>query len=70
MISEGRMGGSIDQIEGFIYFSESQKQKHESTNPEIAAWDLQIRNLCQDVNSVLDSMVAKGYKVEVGSSQP
>jgi COP9 signalosome complex subunit 4 len=69
MISEGRMGGSIDQIEGFLYFIESQ-QKHESSNPEIAAWDLQIRNLCQDVNSVLDSMVDKGYKVEIASSQP
>ena len=51
MISEGRMGGSIDQVDGFIYFSHDQ------------SWDYQIRNLCQDVNSILDTMETKGYVV-------
>jgi len=76
MVSEGRMGGSIDQVDGFIYFSQNQSQGGGGGDGagygdnEIVAWNQQIRNLCQDVNSIVDSMQAKGYKVEIPSSQP
>ena len=33
-----------------------------SAQGEIEGWDGQIRNLCQDVNAILDKMQGKGYE--------
>ncbi|KAK2705791.1 COP9 signalosome complex subunit 4-like [Artemia franciscana] len=45
MISEGRMNGSIDQIDSVVYF------ERKKTLP---TWDKQIQRLCDQVNKVVD----------------
>ncbi|KAL3698309.1 hypothetical protein R1sor_012385 [Riccia sorocarpa] len=57
MISEDRMRGSIDQVEGVIHF--------ENDIEELQQWDQQIVSICQALNDVLDSMVKKGMPVAV-----
>ncbi|KAJ7294929.1 hypothetical protein O6H91_01G067900 [Diphasiastrum complanatum] len=57
MISEDRMRGSIDQVEGVIHF--------ENDIEELQQWDQQIVNICQALNEVLDSMAKKGMLVAV-----
>lgn len=70
MIVEGRMGGQIDQVDGFIYFSTCGSSDGDGggagagAEEEIANWDQQIRNLCQDFNAVVDTMQEKGYNVQ------
>jgi len=59
MISEERMSGTIDQIDGFIYFYNEN---------EFVQWDGQIGSLCNDVNGILDLMQSKGYNVEASQS--
>eukprot|EP00743_Colponemidia_sp_Colp-15_P004745 GILK01005110.1.p1 GENE.GILK01005110.1~~GILK01005110.1.p1 ORF type:complete len:412 (+),score=83.92 GILK01005110.1:49-1236(+) len=51
MISEKRMKGSIDQIQGVIDF--------ESGVEALTTWDNQISDLCLSLNGVLDRVVAK-----------
>ena len=49
MISEGRMSGTIDQIDAFVYFKK----------PEVmVAWDGRIRNVCFLLNSIVDNISA------------
>ncbi|UPR01869.1 subunit 4 of COP9 signalosome complex [Chloropicon primus] len=62
MIVEGRMGGQIDQVDSFIYFSSNSQE--DGGSAEVGAWDQQIRSLCQEVNSILDKMQGKGYNVD------
>lgn len=51
MIGEGRMKGSIDQIDGFIVFrSESFLE---------AAWDEQISGVCYQVESLIETIFKK-----------
>ncbi|KAH7439958.1 hypothetical protein KP509_04G084400 [Ceratopteris richardii] len=57
MISEDRMKGSIDQVEGIIHFG--------TDIEELQQWDQQIMNICQALNDVLDSMAKKGLPVAV-----
>ncbi|MCO5588682.1 hypothetical protein L7F22_042641 [Adiantum nelumboides] len=57
MVSEDRMKGSIDQVEGVIHFG--------TDIEELQQWDQQIVNLCQALNDVLDSMAKKGLPVAV-----
>nr|XP_024375288.1 COP9 signalosome complex subunit 4-like isoform X1 [Physcomitrium patens] len=57
MISEDRMRGSIDQVEGVIHF--------ENDIEELQQWDHQIVSICQALNDVLDSMVKKSVAVAV-----
>jgi COP9 signalosome complex subunit 4 len=57
MISEDRMRGSIDQVEGIIHF--------ENDIEELQQWDHQIVSICQALNDVLDSMVKKGMPAAV-----
>mmetsp|Transcript_7903 Transcript_7903/g.16212 ORF Transcript_7903/g.16212 Transcript_7903/m.16212 type:complete len:450 (-) Transcript_7903:77-1426(-) len=74
MIGEGRMEGTIDQVDRFIYFShlksgggggdakagEAKAQDRlASADGDVAAWDVQIRNLCQGVNAILDTINAR-----------
>jgi len=47
MISEGRMQGYIDQIDSTVHFESRQV---------LQAWDEQIKNLCYDVNKVIDKI--------------
>merc|ERR1711997_1285272 len=47
MISEGRMHGHIDQIDSTVHFESRQV---------LQAWDEQIKNLCYDVNKVIDKI--------------
>lgn len=52
MIVEGRMGGQIDQVDNFIYFTSSGEG-----SGEVESWDQQIRSLCQDVNRIIDKVM-------------
>lgn len=56
MISEERMRGSIDQVEGVIRF--------DVASEELQHWDQQILEVCQRVNAIMDDMAKKGIKVE------
>ena len=47
MITEGRMNGTIDQIDGIIHF--------EAREP-LPAWDRQIESLCYQANGILDKI--------------
>nr|XP_054773458.1 COP9 signalosome complex subunit 4-like [Lytechinus pictus] len=49
MISEGRMNGYIDQIDGIVHF--------ESTDI-LPQWDKQIQSLCFQVNNIIEKIVA------------
>eukprot|EP00854_Cymbomonas_tetramitiformis_P008328 gene8328-9895_t len=51
MVSEERMQGSIDQVDGIIYFANDVE--------ELAQWDTQIQSVCLSVNSIVDDMVKK-----------
>eukprot|EP00271_Cylindrocystis_brebissonii_P006454 TRINITY_DN19246_c0_g1_i1.p1 TRINITY_DN19246_c0_g1~~TRINITY_DN19246_c0_g1_i1.p1 ORF type:complete len:415 (+),score=118.90 TRINITY_DN19246_c0_g1_i1:221-1465(+) len=51
MISEDRMRGSIDQVEGVLHFGNDVE--------ELQQWDQQIVNVCLALNAVLDSMGKK-----------
>ncbi|MCO5592878.1 hypothetical protein L7F22_046882 [Adiantum nelumboides] len=57
MVSEYRMKGSIDEVEGVIHFG--------TDIEELQQWDQQIVNICQALNDVLDSMAKKGLLVAV-----
>ena len=48
---------SIDQVDGLITFKTAQEP--------LAQWDRNIQGLCQMVNTILDEVEAKGYKVDV-----
>lgn len=48
MIGEGRLQGSIDQVEGFIHFADSLEQ--------LAQWDRQIAAVCGKVDALLESL--------------
>lgn len=49
MISEGRMEGSIDQVESYVHFK-SQKL--------LPTWDKKIESLCYHVNHIIELMSA------------
>lgn len=51
MISEERMPGSIDQIDGVIYF--------ENESQSMAVWDAQIESVCHSVSTVSDIIMKK-----------
>mmetsp|Transcript_11246 Transcript_11246/g.13285 ORF Transcript_11246/g.13285 Transcript_11246/m.13285 type:complete len:397 (-) Transcript_11246:32-1222(-) len=55
MISEDRMKGSIDQVEGIIFFDKDVQ--------ELGQWDTQIASLCTSVNSIVDDMGKKGIPI-------
>ncbi|KAJ8022362.1 COP9 signalosome complex subunit 4 [Holothuria leucospilota] len=47
MISEGRMNGYIDQIDGIVHFE----------SPEtLPQWDKQIQSLCLQVNNIIEKI--------------
>lgn len=58
MIADGRLEGSIDQVESVICFD----NKEES----LIQWDQQIQSICQSVNHIISIMQKKGLKIEVG----
>jgi len=45
MISEGRMEGNIDQLNGVVHFL---------VEEPLITWDSQIQGLCGQVNSIID----------------
>lgn len=49
MIAENRMNGSIDQIDGIVYFKKQEM---------MLVWDARIRNVCFLLNSIVDSINA------------
>lgn len=49
MIAEKRMNGSIDQIDGIVYFKKQEM---------MLVWDARIRNVCFLLNSIVDSINA------------
>ncbi|GBG82739.1 hypothetical protein CBR_g36268 [Chara braunii] len=57
MVSEDRMRGSIDQVEGVIHF--------EADVEELRQWDHQIQGVCMALNSVLEAMVKRRMHVAV-----
>lgn len=52
MIGEGRLQGTIDQVEGLIQFEDSLEQ--------LVQWDKQVANVCVKVDNILDQMAALG----------
>lgn len=56
MIAEGRLKGSIDQVDGLIRFDID-------AEPQLA-WDQQIQGICQSVNDIVDQIVQQGIAVE------
>lgn len=58
MISEERMKGSIDQVEGMINFEDT-----EDNASIVAQWDAQIMSVCLQVNEVVELMDKKGIAV-------
>jgi COP9 signalosome complex subunit 4 len=51
MITEERMKGNIDQIQGIIQF--------ENTNEVLSQWDAHIESICTSVNSVIEKIAGK-----------
>lgn len=47
MITESRMNGHIDQIEGFVHFEAREM---------LPQWDKQIQSLCFQVNNVIEKI--------------
>jgi len=47
MICEGRLQGSIDQIDEIVYFEQRET---------LPMWDTQIHSLCSEVNAIVDSI--------------
>jgi len=61
MISEDRMPGSVDQIDGIIYY--------ENESQSMAVWDAQIESVCHSVSTVSDLIMKKhGDLVQAQSS--
>ena len=58
MISEERMKGSIDQVEGMINFEDT-----EDNASIVAQWDAQIMSVCLQLNEVVELMDKKGIAV-------
>ncbi|KAJ3047505.1 hypothetical protein HK097_011469 [Rhizophlyctis rosea] len=50
MIQQGRLVGSIDQIEGMVFFREEKV---------LPTWDAQVAGLCHHVDGVVESISAK-----------
>jgi COP9 signalosome complex subunit 4 len=48
MMGEGRLRGSIDQVDGLIHFSDALEQ--------LAQWDRQVEAACIKVDTILDMM--------------
>lgn len=57
MVTEGRMVGTIDQVEGIIYFRSSQDEQR--------SWDSRIHTLCQDTNSIVERAASMGINVDL-----
>ena len=58
MISEGRMAGSIDQVDGAVTFRDA-----EDGGAVVEQWDAQIMNVCLQVNAVVELMEKKNVTV-------
>ncbi|KAF8071124.1 CSN4 [Scenedesmus sp. PABB004] len=50
MIGEGRLRGSIDQVDGLIHFEDSLEQ--------LVQWDKQVAGACAKVDAILDALAA------------
>lgn len=50
MIGEGRLQGTIDQVEGLIHFEDSLEQ--------LVQWDKQVATACVKVDNILDMINA------------
>lgn len=56
MIGEGRLQGTIDQVEGLIHFEDGLEQ--------LVQWDKQVATVCIKVDSILDLISAVNGAVE------
>jgi hypothetical protein len=57
MISEGRMSGSMDQVENVIYF--------EKVNGTLETWDTQIESVCRNIGLITDKIIKDYPKFEI-----
>jgi len=53
MIEQGRMHGTLDQVEGILEFDEA------GAGGSLTTWDGQIQDACLMVNSILESVSKK-----------
>jgi COP9 signalosome complex subunit 4 len=60
MIEEGRMNGSIDQVDEVIQFADV------SESATFSHWDTQVEALCISVNTVVESVSAKHPQFAAG----
>ena len=58
MISEGRVAGSVDQVDGLVTFRDA-----EDGGAVVEQWDAQIMNVCLQVNAVVELMEKKNVTV-------
>ena len=58
MISEGRLAGSIDQVDGMVTFGEA-----EDGGAVVEQWDAQIMSVCLQVDAVVELMEKKNVTV-------
>ncbi|KAK9810912.1 hypothetical protein WJX73_007661 [Symbiochloris irregularis] len=56
MVGEGRLQGSIDQVDGMIRF--------EAHSEELLHWDDQIQSICNQLNTILETSAARGILVQ------
>lgn len=64
MITEGRMNGCIDQIDGIVHFEGKRflfkiiisKFVHVSAREILPQWDKQIQSLCYQVNNIIEKI--------------
>ena len=56
MIGEGRLRGTIDQVDSSIAFVDG------GGEPTLARWDEQIVGVCAKVNALVDALSAAGFE--------
>ncbi|WIA32078.1 hypothetical protein OEZ86_002929 [Tetradesmus obliquus] len=59
MIGEGRLQGSIDQVDGLIHFEASLEQ--------LVQWERQVTATCVKVDSILEQLAAAGHGAAVAA---
>ncbi|VDN06219.1 unnamed protein product [Thelazia callipaeda] len=61
LIADGRIGGTMDQIEGLIHFIQLNMEEEDvsPTEEALTEWDLRIAEVCNDVNNVTDLIIQR-----------
>ena len=79
MICENRLNGTIDQIDGLLYFSKDKSETATgiaaqgkggcSKNLAIQNWDSKISNICTSLHNCVETIVKEYPEMRSGSSQ-